>query len=727
MNRKKAVLFGLFAVGTGIAVKKLWSLMDISDRVSFVISSFKIHNLVVPSNILDIAAYRVVLSVGIRIYNHSENTVNLQIPSVKAYYNGQPIGYSTPDASTTVIMPNSAGEKSIRIEMPVHALNSNGVTQDILNNSAQLKQLLAEHLSFSITVKVNGATMTTTKSLEGTGLALSAGPRKVKDGSKFNKYFPKPDNKNKRLTSNGEVEEVVDLAIQIVRDHHREAAQIAEVLKGRTVQETAANIFEFAYNYLQYRRDRPGVEELRTPARSWHDGQVRHKQMGIDSAGIDCDCYSIFCASILHCLNIPFKFRITKYYGRDYYQHIYVCIPATDNNPEIIIDPVLDSFNFEKPYSEQKDDFNMASLYSVEGLAGMPIEMLHGLEDPDIEEIISGKTFLEGLDGLGDVSDEDVLKKTYNYLVKTRDAIQVNPALVQNFTNDSTSLLNMLNDAIKYWHTPMRDQVLERLEKYEELLENSGVFKLSIQGLDGGLEGGFFKKIGRLAKKVGKGVSKVAKKGFKTITKIAKPLVAPILTAVVASNPLTMALAPAAGKLTSSLVNKSGGSSSRGKTTVPVTKMVQSVVASSRPMASRPATMKSATVRPTVRTQTYSRPVTTVSAPRVTVRAPVQSYATPMQTISTMSTPAPVQQPGFLARHKKKLLIGGGLLLVGTAAYVMFKPKRKPAALPRTTSRPKALAGPPAPRRTKKKRKPVKRKAAVRRKTRRGVKKVILR
>ncbi|WP_148660903.1 hypothetical protein [Marinilabilia salmonicolor] len=314
------------------------------------------------------------------------------------------------------------------------------------------------------------------------------------------------------------------------------------------------------------------------------------------------------------------------------------------------------------------------------------------------------------------------MKKTYNYLVKTRDAIQTNPDLVKNFTNDPASLLNMLNDAIKYWHTPMRDQVLERLEKYEELLENSGVFKLTIQGLDGGLEGGFFKKIGRLAKKVGKGVFKVAKKGFNTVKKIAIPLVAPILTAVVASNPLTMALAPAAGKLTSSLVNKSRSSSSGGKTIVPATRLIQSAVASRRPKVSRPVVS-----RPVVQAQTYARPKAPVIAPRVAARAPVQSYANPMQTISTMSTPAPVQQPGFLARHKKKLLIGGGLLLVGTAAYVMFKPKKKPAALPRSTSRPKALAGPPAPNRTKKKRKPAKRKTAVRRKTRRGVKKVTLR
>lgn len=698
-------MFGLFAVGTGVAVKKLWSLMDISDRVSFVVSSFKVHNVVLPSNVLDVAAYRLVLSAGIRIYNHSSSTVSLQIPGVKALYNGQPIGYSTPDGSTLTIPPNTAGEKTLKIEMPVHSLNSNGVTRDIMANPEQLKQILAENLAFLITVTVNGVTTTVNKTLNGTGLALSAGPRKVKDGSRFNKYFTKPDNKNKRLTGNGEVEEVVDLAIQIVRDHHQEAAGIARVLKGRTIQETAANIFEFAYNYLQYRRDRPGVEELRTPARSWYDGQVRHKQMGIDSAGIDCDCYSIFCGSILHCLKIPFKFRITKYYGRDYFQHIYVCIPATENNPEIIIDPVLDSFNYEKPYSEQKDDFNMASLYSVEGLAGMPIEMLHGIDSTELEDIITGRTLMEGLEGLGDVSQEDVLEKTYKYLVQTRNTIQSNPELIKSFTNDIPSLLNMLNDAIKYWHSPMRDQVLERLERYEELLEKSGVFKPTIQGLEGGLEGGFFKKIGRLAKKAGKAVSKVAKKGFKTVTKIAKPLIAPVLTAVVASNPLTMALAPAAGKLTSSLVKKPSGSS-KGKTVVQTAPVLKS----------------STSVAPS---RVYAAPATTSFTPPV---MPVsQPYATSMQTIPSMSTPAPVQQPGFIARHKKKLLIGGGLLLVGTAAYVMFKPKPKPRALPKAAPRPKALAGPPAVKRKKKKRKPVKRKPAIRRKSRRGVKRVTLR
>jgi hypothetical protein len=696
MIRRKTILFGLLAVGTGYAVRKAWSLMDINDRVSFVISSFKIHDLTVPKNILDFAGYKAVLQVSIRVYNNSATQVNLQVSSLKALYQGKEIAFSVPDATATKIQPNTTFDKSIQLDVPFHAIKSANIPGEILINKELLNQFLKEHLSFVIVSTINGFTTTTQKSLNGTGLALSAGPRKVRNGSEFNKYFASPENQTIRLVRDGDVDEVVDLAIQIVRDHHMEASKIAQVLKGPTIRQTASNIFHFAYNYLQYRRDKPGVEQLRTPARSWYDGQVRHKQMGIESAGIDCDCYAIFCASILHCLGIPFKFRITKYYHRDYFQHIYLVIPGSDKNAEIIIDPVLDNFNYEKPYSQQKDDFNMASLYSVEGLNGMPIDMLNGYDGIDLTDIIQGRSFLQGLDGLEDVPDQEILDKTYAYLIQTRDAVMARPEIMKGYTSDVNSLTNMLNDAIKYWHTPMRDQVLERLIQYENLLEKTGVFKVGVQGIGGGLEGGFFKKVGSLVKKVGKAIVKAPVAIVKVAGKIAKPLVAPVLTAIVASNPITMALAPTAGMVTSSLVNKPKKAKTKPKNTTSV-----------------------------------------LPAQALSIE-PKQSFVPSPQTQTSMSTTNQTDQPGFLARNKKTLLIGGGILLIGTAAYLLFKPSRQQGLLPKATANQKALAGLPASRKKKGKRSTSKNKTKGRkslsgnkitrkRVTRRRVKRVTLR
>lgn len=568
MNRtNKALVFGLIAVGTGLAVKKLWSLATISDRVSFVVSSFRVHKINVPKSITDLLGYSAQLVVGLKIYNPTNNTVNLQLPSVKILYKGSPIAISTPSSTVTTVAPNSANERSITFNVPLHALTQNGLSADLLNNTDRLSEVLAQNVTIAIVATVNGATISTVQALSGAGLALSAGPRTVLDGSAFNNYFPSVNDQRKRVVRNGEVDDVVNTAIAIVDKHHREAEPIAQVLKGKSVKETASNIFDFAYSYLQYRRDKPGVEELRTPARSWHDGQVRHKQMGIDNAGIDCDDYSIFCGSILKCLDIPFRFRITKYDGRSYFQHIYVYIPATANNPEIIIDPVLDKFDYEKPYSEQKDDFNMAALYAVEGLAGMPIETLSGIDDTyTIESIVTGDAIMQGLEGIeGDVvSAQSVMNSTLDYLIQSRNVIAQNPQGMAAYTNDVASLLAMFDNAINAWNTPDRDRVLDYIAQYEEALERNGVFK-PIQGLNGEPLGGFFKKVGNIAKNVGKGVTKVAQTAGKTVAKtaqtvaktaltVAKPLVATAATALAASNPVTAAFAPFAAKVTNSII-----------------------------------------------------------------------------------------------------------------------------------------------------------------------------
>ena len=115
---------------------------------------------------------------------------------------------------------------------------------------------------------------------------------------------------------------------------------IAQVLKGNDTYSTASNIWKFAYHYIQYKEDENGKEQLREPNRSWADRE----------SGIDCDCYSILISSILTNLGIDHKYRITKYNGNDYYQHVYVVIKQK-NGKEIIIDPVVNSFDYQKPYT----------------------------------------------------------------------------------------------------------------------------------------------------------------------------------------------------------------------------------------------------------------------------------------------------------------------------------------------------------------------------------------
>ncbi len=231
------------------------------------------------------------------------------------------------------------------------------------------------------------------------------------------------------------------------RTLHQTAA-ISKTLKRNTLPETLDAVWTFLYKHVQYKLDRPDVEELREPARSWADR----------ATGIDCDCFSIFVSSILSNLGIKHKFRITKYGAG--WQHVYVVIPVPDNKKGEywIIDCVLDRFNYEKTYTD-KLDFTMETL-------GITIATLSGTEDTELNAILTGVDFELG--GFG--SDEDTLDlgQLKSHLVRTRNYIAKNPHSVI-FNGGAKRHVRDLNYAIKHWDTPNRHKALNNLADAEHV------------------------------------------------------------------------------------------------------------------------------------------------------------------------------------------------------------------------------------------------------------------
>jgi hypothetical protein len=168
--------------------------------------------------------------------------------------------------------------------------------------------------------------------------------RLIKNGGEYDRLFPKAERNTSTIRSNANVTHTVAFIPKVVAETLHHTKQIAEVLKEKTTYKTCSRIWHFVYQHIAYRKDRDGYEEIRSPARAWHD----RKQ------GVDCDCYSVFISSILTNLHIPHILRITKYH-RDYFQHIYPVVLSIPKNSEIIMDCVTDQFNYEVPYSEKKD------------------------------------------------------------------------------------------------------------------------------------------------------------------------------------------------------------------------------------------------------------------------------------------------------------------------------------------------------------------------------------
>lgn len=149
-------------------------------------------------------------------------------------------------------------------------------------------------------------------------------------------------NKDKTVKENATLEDTIAFIHQVVRSTLPHTKGIAGKLQEKTVYDTCRNIWRFVYENVAYKKDEAGLEQVRSPRRTWKDRRT----------GVDCDCYSTFISSILTNLGIAHLLRITKY-KQDHFQHIYPVVP--DGNRRIIIDCVTDQFDYEVPYSEKKD------------------------------------------------------------------------------------------------------------------------------------------------------------------------------------------------------------------------------------------------------------------------------------------------------------------------------------------------------------------------------------
>jgi hypothetical protein len=325
---------------------------------------------------------------------------------------------------------------------------------------------------------------------------ITSGQRSIRNGLEYDKYFPKPDERDRIIIEDGEVQDTVGLMEKVVHKYLVDTARIAPVLKKSSLEETCRSIWQFIYHHVQYKLDKKGLEQLRRPARSWAERKT----------GVDCDCMSIFTSSILTNLKIPHSFRITKY-SADHWQHVYVVVPD-GRGKHIVIDAVVSRFNYEKPFSE-KMDYPMS-------LNGINVAVLSGLGS-DLENAV----LAPGLTGLGataSASTKQELQKLYQHLVDTRNSIKKNPRMVSSI-DDPEALVKMLDYAIHYWNTDKRDYALSILEKNEEQLNlrngfsglGDDVFDSDEFVLSGPGKKGFFKGVKEAVKDAGKGIKKAAK------------------------------------------------------------------------------------------------------------------------------------------------------------------------------------------------------------------------
>lgn len=164
----------------------------------------------------------------------------------------------------------------------------------------------------------------------------------------------KPKLKRVLKNSNGLTNDIIVEVLRTDKASYKDTINFAPYLRCNSTYDTCKNIWDFVKSTVKYKVDEMGIQDVKTPARTFHDKFA------------DCKSYSIFIASILRNLGIDYKYRFVSFRKNDDTPtHVYIVVP--NGNDLIIIDDVLDNFNEEKPFTFNKD-FNMTQIYAVSGI-----------------------------------------------------------------------------------------------------------------------------------------------------------------------------------------------------------------------------------------------------------------------------------------------------------------------------------------------------------------------
>lgn len=266
--------------------------------------------------------------------------------------------------------------------------------------------------------------------------------RRIRDGNEYDALFPPPSKEDRTVKKTADVEDTMSLIQRTVPQTLWHTEKIAKKLKGRTLEETCSNIWHFVYGHVQYKRDKDGVEQVRSPRRTWWERET----------GVDCDCYTEFISSILLNLGIPHKARITKYPKRPpevpRWQHVYPVVPVdgrldkelNSRSAYITLDCVKDEFDSEQPYLESKD-YDMRLDY----LDGIEAEE----ETPDQQEVQFTEPDTVDLADLASIYDDEELGNIFKKIggavkkvaKKVGDKIGQGIRIINRFVNPVTILL----------------------------------------------------------------------------------------------------------------------------------------------------------------------------------------------------------------------------------------------------------------------------------------------
>lgn len=163
------------------------------------------------------------------------------------------------------------------------------------------------------------------------------------------------DGRNTLKKRRGTTRDIINEVLNTYQDTWHTTAELAEILRQETEEDTCRAVFDFIINNVRYNEDPDGVQWIRTPARLLHDGEG------------DCKSMAILSASILNNLGIPCFFRFVSFSKNHQITHVY-----TVTESGIIIDTVervngQPVFNYASDFTYKKD-MNTTQISRLSGI-----------------------------------------------------------------------------------------------------------------------------------------------------------------------------------------------------------------------------------------------------------------------------------------------------------------------------------------------------------------------
>jgi hypothetical protein len=126
----------------------------------------------------------------------------------------------------------------------------------------------------------------------------------------------------------------------------------ANSIPGESVEDICKFLYGYVRRNVKYNEDPDGRQDVQMPG------------VLVDRKSGDCKSMSLFCASVLSNLEIPYKYRFISQDPKSDYHHVYLIVDA-GRGKKIALDCVEDTYNNEVKYVKKKDMKSTAKIGNI--------------------------------------------------------------------------------------------------------------------------------------------------------------------------------------------------------------------------------------------------------------------------------------------------------------------------------------------------------------------------